>query len=189
MRGKGLIHIYEGEGKGKTTAAVGLAVRFAGTGGKVLFAQFLKKNNSGELKSLQEIREVELMLCSRHFGFTFQMTSEEKQEAAAYYKGYLHDVLEAAQNMAAGEPNPEGQRKSQGILLVLDEILAACHHHMVDCRELLNFLKEKPKNLEIVMTGRNPAPELSALADYITVMQKKKHPYDAGISARQGIEW
>ena len=84
MRGKGLIHIYEGEGKGKTTAAVGLAVRFAGTGGKVLFAQFLKKNNSGELKSLQEIRDVELMLCSRHFGFTFQMTPEEKQEAAAW---------------------------------------------------------------------------------------------------------
>lgn len=182
---KGLIHIYEGEGKGKTTAAVGLAVRFAGTGGRVLFAQFLKKNNSGELRILQEIREMKLMLCEKSFGFTFQMSPEEKQEAASYYSGYLHDVLAAAQSMAEGE----AEGRDRGILLILDEILAAYNQNMVERQELLQFLKEKPENLEIVLTGRNPAPELSALADYITAMEKKKHPYDKGISARQGIEW
>ena len=186
---KRLIHIYEGEGKGKTTAAVGLAVRFAGTGGSVLFAQFLKKNNSGELKILQEIREVRLMLCERSFGFTFQMSPEETQEAAAYYSGYLHDVLAAARSMADMETEGGNKEKTQGILLILDEILAAYRQNMVDRQELLHFLEEKPENLEIVLTGRYPASELSALADYITVMEKKKHPYDKGISARQGIEW
>ena len=173
----GRIHIYEGEGRGKTTAAVGLAVRFAGTGGNVLFTQFLKKNDSGELKILIGIPNVELILCEQNFGFTFQMTPERKQEAAAYYSGHLSRVLAAAKQM-------EGRS-----LLVLDEILAAYNQNMVRQQELLDFLREKPENLEIVLTGRNPAPELSAFADYITAMEKKKHPFDDGVPARQGIEW
>lgn len=187
--GAGRIHIYEGDGKGKTTAAVGLAVRFAGTGKTALFAQFLKKNNSGELRILQEIREVKLLLCSRNFGFTFQMTPEEKQEAAACYTKYLHDVLEAAKSMASGETEAGDGKTPPGMLLVLDEILAAYNQNMVDRRELLDFLNRKPGNLEVVMTGRNPAPELSTLADYITVMEKKKHPFDDGVPARRGVEW
>ncbi len=173
----GRIHIYEGEGKGKTTAAVGLAVRFAGTGGNVLFTQFLKRNDSGELKILVRLPKVELILCKQNFGFTFQMTPEKKQEAAACYSSHLSRALAAAKQM-------EGRS-----LLVLDEIMAAYNQNMVKRQELLDFLKKKPQNLEIVMTGRNPAPELSALADYITVMEKKKHPFDEGVPARQGIEW
>ncbi len=199
MKEKGLIHIYEGEGKGKTTAAIGLAVRFAGAGGNVLFTQFLKKNTSGELAVLKKAEKIQLLLCEKNFGFTFQMTPEEKQEAAACYSGHLQKVLAAAGQMAErsrtgemehreGEPKTD-HRTAPGILLVLDEILAVYNQNMINRQELLNFLKEKPENLELVMTGRNPAPELLEFADYVTVMEKKKHPYDRKIGARRGIEW
>ena len=89
----GLIHIYEGDGKGKTTAAVGLSVRFAGNGGRVIFTQFLKGNNSGELKVLEMMENIQLIRCEKSFGFTFQMTPEEKQDAAGYYTAHLHNVL------------------------------------------------------------------------------------------------
>lgn len=181
MTEKGLIHIYEGEGKGKTTAAVGLAVRFAGAGGHVLFTQFLKKNTSGELAVFEKVEAIQLLLCEKNFGFTFRMTPEEKREAVVCYSAHLHRVLAAARQMADQYPT--------GILLVLDEVLAAYHQNMINRQELLDFLKEKPENLELVMTGRNPAPELLEFADYVTVMEKKKHPYDREIGARRGVEW
>lgn len=172
---KGLIHIYEGDGKGKTTAAVGLSVRFAGNGGKVLFAQFLKRNDSGELNILEQIENICLLRCEKSFGFTFRMTKEQKEEAAAYYNDYLEKVLANAAKQRIG-------------LLVLDEVLDAYNSNMISHEVLLNFLKGKPQETEVVMTGRNPNEELLKLADYVTYMEKRKHPYDKGIAARKGIE-
>lgn len=196
MKKKGFVHIYTGEGKGKTTAAIGLTVRFAGAGGEVLFTQFLKKDTSGELAILGQLEPVKLFLCRKSFGFTFQMTAGQKQEAAEYYSAHLSKVLaEARLACQAASLRPQyaegngGNSHSLGVLLVLDEILAAYNQGMVDRQELLAFLEQKPDNLEVVLTGRDPAPELLAHADYVTIMQMEKHPYAQGVAARRGIEW
>ena len=172
---RGLIHIYEGDGKGKTTCGVGLSVRFAGNGGKVLYAQFLKDNQSSELAALEKIPGITLLLPDRFFGFSWTMTEEQKAEAKAYYTTYLDQVLEEALSKQAG-------------LLVLDEIVGAYAKGFIDRDRLLTFLKNKPEELEVVMTGRHPSPELCEMADYISCIEKKKHPFDRGIPARKGIE-
>lgn len=174
---RGLIHIYEGDGKGKTTAAVGLSIRYAGNGGKVVYTQFLKRNDSGELNVLEQIENICLVRCTQSFGFTFRMNAEQKKEAAAYYNAHLKKVLEKAVELFG-----------DGGLLVLDEVLDAYNSNLIDHEVLLEFLQKKPEGLEVVLTGRNPAEELLELADYVTFMEKRKHPYDKGIAARRGIE-
>jgi len=154
------------------------------------------------LKILEKIEGIHLIRCERKFGFTFQMTPEEKKEAAEYYTKHFHQVLiqvkklslETLQNLEKIEQQKIGRKKSENtnspnILLVLDEILVAYHQELVNRQELIDFLKEKPANVEVVLTGREPMSELLNLADYITYMKKCKHPYDKGIQARQGIEF
>ena len=172
----GLIHIYCGENKGKTTAAVGLAVRAAGAGKKVLFVQFLKKGDSAELNILNNIPSLETSVCEKPYGFIWTMDEAEKARAQADFT-LLFD--EAAQKAS----------REQYDLLVLDEILGAVSCGMVPEEKLLRFLKEKPADLEIVLTGRDPSDGLMELADYITEMKKIKHPFDKGIAARYGIEY
>lgn len=173
---RGLIHLYCGDGKGKTTAALGLALRAAGRERKVLIARFLKNDNSGEVKSLEKLPAVTLLPCTREFGFSWNMTPEQKKQAALYYSG----LFEAASRQAA-----------QGAydLLVLDEIVAACNQNFVSETDLIWFLKEKPEKLEVVLTGRNPSEALCDCADYITEMVMRRHPYEKGIGAREGIEY
>ena len=173
---KGCIHIYTGDGKGKTSAATGLAVRFAGAGGRVLFAQFLKDGKSGELSVLQSIDGIDVDVCRECFGFSFSMSEETREKAGAVYAEYLQRILERAADEDFG-------------LLVLDEIIATYNQGFIDRQFLLDFLKNKPDELEVVMTGRNPANELLELADYVSEIRKIKHPYDQGILARKGIEF
>ena len=172
----GLIHIYCGDGKGKTTCAVGLMVRCAGQGGRVLCFQFLKKDTSGERRILEQLDKVTLMSCYDKVKFTSKMNEEEKQEAKAFYQNSFRQIVELV-----------GQQEYD--LLVLDEIMAAISVGFLDEREVVCFLKNKPKTLEVVMTGRNPGEELLALADYVTEMKLRRHPYEKGISARRMIEW
>lgn len=171
-----MIHIYCGDGKGKTTAAVGLAVRFAGTGGKAVIARFLKTDDSGEVKSLAKIPEITVIPCRKTFGFTWTMTEKEKNEAAAYYTGLLHEAEETARNRKAG-------------LLVLDELCAAVSCGLVPVTEVLGVLDRLSGDAEIVITGRDPAPEILERSDYVTEMKKIRHPFDKGIAARKGIEY
>lgn len=171
----GLIHIYEGNGKGKTTAGVGLAIRCAGRGRTVVYAQFLKDGSSGEIGVLQNIPGIIVMTGGRNFGFTFRMNEEQKKEAAAFYRQLFREVIKTAVEKKAG-------------LLVLDEVLDACNSGMLDTQDLADFLERRPEDMEVVLTGRNPAPKLVEMADYITEMNKKKHPFDKGITAREGIE-
>ncbi|MDF2943657.1 MAG: ATP:corrinoid adenosyltransferase BtuR/CobO/CobP [Herbinix sp.] len=171
----GLIHIYEGEGKGKTTAAVGLSIRCAGNGGKVIFTQFLKDNKSSELNILKTIIPIEVVSGGEFFGFYSKMSEETKVRAKEVYSNLLETVMNKASN---------GDYQ----MLVLDEIIAAYNFNLIDQSILLTFLKNKPSNLEVVMTGRNPSEELLELADYISRIDKIKHPYDKGIKARVGIE-
>ncbi len=171
----GLIHIYEGDGKGKTTAGIGLSVRCAGSGQKVLYTQFLKNDSSSELAVLEQIPGIHVARCEEKFGFTFGMTPEQKKKAQAFYTEHFRSVARMAVE--------ENCR-----LLVLDELIASYNLEMVDREKVLKFLKEKPEELEVVMTGRDPAKELLELADYVSRVVKVKHPFDRGIAARKGIE-
>ena len=170
------VHIYTGDGKGKTTAAVGLAVRFAGNGGKVLFTQFLKDGTSSELRILKQIPEITVYSAEKNFGFTFRMDEETKQQARAYYDHYLAEALRRAAEESYG-------------LLILDEIGAAYRTELIDRERLLTFLEERPQDLEVVLTGRDLAEELLSYADYVSEVRKIKHPFERVITAREGIEY
>lgn len=172
----GCVHIYHGDGKGKTSAALGLAIRAAGRGHKVLLVRFLKSEDSGELPVLRAVPGIAVMPCERSFGFVFRMTAEQKQEAAAFY----HDYFSAASKQA---------QTGNYEVLILDEIMAACSYEMVKETEILTFLDERPAGLEVVMTGRNPSAALIQAADYVTEMKLIKHPFEKGIAAREGIEY
>lgn len=171
----GLIHIYCGDGKGKTTAAIGLAVRCAGRGNKVLLVQFLKSRDSGELYSLARLPDIEVMRGKESKKFTFQMNDEEKHVLLLEHNKMFEQVLEKI-------------KTGNYSLLILDEVIGAVNARVFDLHKLTAFLRSKPENLEVVLTGRNPAPELLELADYVSEMRKIKHPMDKGIMAREGIE-
>ena len=173
---RGMIHIYCGDGKGKTTAATGLAVRAAGCGMKVLFARFLKNENSGELSILDSVPEIEVLHLERSYGFFNTLTDEEKEEVRQMY-GQLWDKKK--KKISGG----------QFQMLVIDEFMAAYRYGLIGREEALDLLTGKPEALELVLTGRNPGPELTELADYVSEIRKVKHPFDHGIMARRGIEY
>lgn len=168
----GLIHIYCGDGKGKTTAAVGLCVRASGRGKKCLWTSFLKDYDSGEfignspftLYRGQPVRQ-----------FVFTMTEEQRQAVAKEHTNRLKAVFQKASD--------EGYD-----LLVLDESVASCNLNLIPVELLVQLLQNKPANLEVVLTGRDPKAELVALAHYISEIHPIKHPYDEGVPSREGIE-
>ncbi|MBR4122547.1 MAG: cob(I)yrinic acid a,c-diamide adenosyltransferase [Erysipelotrichaceae bacterium] len=172
---KALVHLYCGDGKGKTTASVGLAVRAAGAGKKVLFVQFFKNGSSSELRSLRKLEGIGILLCEKPYGFIWNMTPEELAAAKADFTELLREALRRAE---------EGTD-----LLILDEAVSACNCQMIPEEELCAFLQNRPENLEVVLTGRDPSEALKAQADYITEMKKIRHPFDRGIQARRGIEF
>ena len=171
----GLVHIYCGDGKGKTTASVGLAVRCAGRGNRVLLVQFLKSRDSGELYSLARLPEIEVMRGKESKKFTFQMNAEEKHALLLEHNKMFEQVLAKVSS-------------SDYALLILDEVIGAINSGVFDESKLLAFLKSKPEDLEVVLTGRNPSAALVELADYVSEVRKVKHPMDRGIMAREGIE-
>mgnify|MGYP002564970862 CR=1 FL=1 len=174
---QGLVHIYCGDGKGKTTCAFGLALRCAGTGAQVRIAQFLKSGDSGEVTAMQQFDNVELLRAKQGSKFTFQMNAAEKALSRA---SAARDKAERAWKAADPEQKCD--------MIILDEIMAACTTGMVDTDELVSLIQTRPPELEVVLTGRNPPQALLDLADYITEMKKIRHPYDKGITARRGIE-
>lgn len=172
----GYVHIYCGDGKGKTSAALGLSVRAAGRGKKVLIVRFLKNEDSGEVTALRKIPGITVEPCDREFGFVFRMNEEQKTEAARYYQARFESACRKA-----AEENYD--------VLVLDEILAACSYKMVREKDVVSFLDGRSKDLEIVLTGRNPSDSLAERADYLSEIRMKKHPFEKGIPARKGIEY
>lgn len=173
---EGLVHLYCGEGKGKTTAAVGLCARAAGSGKRVLFVQFFKDGSSSENASLRLLPNVHTMHEPRYFGRVSNMGKEEFEECKRAYSA----LFDAAISRAAEEKFD---------LLVLDEAVSSCNHGVIDEGALLRFLKGRPARLEVVLTGREPSAALVEAADYVTEMKKVKHPFDAGVVARRGIEF
>lgn len=173
---QGLVHVYCGDGKGKTTAALGLGLRACGCGKKVLMAQFLKGNTSGELAALKSLERFKIMPSPDFIKFTFQMTPEELEDAARL----CASQLDAAVAEAAGGDYD---------LLILDEVFGAAECGLLPEIRILDTIKNKPQKLELVLTGRNPKPEVLELADYISEIKKIRHPYDRNIPARRGIEF
>ncbi len=178
MKKKGLIHIYTGDGKGKTSAALGLAVRAAGSGKQVFFVQFFKEDSapSGEKAFLSAIKSNIEMLRSncRHPIFTKARTDMQQVRISV-----SETFAEVKKRVAGAEVD----------LLVLDEVMAAVNGGWLGIKELEGFIETRPAHLEVVLTGRNAPPELVKTADYVTEMLKIKHPFDEGIGAREGIEY
>ena len=170
-----MIHIYCGEGKGKTTAAVGLCVRAVGAGKRALFVQFFKNGVSSEVRVLQKIDNVRVLFEPKYFGRVSNMTPAEREESR---RAYTHLFERCASLVRAGEAD----------VVVLDEIVSACNHGVVEEEKVLAFLDEA-QNAEVILTGRGPDERLLRRADYVTEMVKRKHPYDLGITARKGIEF
>lgn len=172
----GLIHIYCGDGKGKTTAAMGLGMRAAGRSKKVLLTQFLKSNKTGELNSIEKLSEFfHVVKGVPAKKFVWNMNEEEKLEVKKEHTNRFREVTKKA-------------IEEEYDLLILDEIIATINRDFVMLSEVIDFLKNKPTGLEVVMTGRNPNEELIELADYVSEIKAIKHPYNKGIKSRVGIE-
>lgn len=170
---QGLVHLYCGDGKGKTTAAIGLCVRAAGRGLRVLLVQFLKGNPTGELAILDKLEQVTVLRQTEQLGFTFRMNEQQKQPAAQVQQ----QLFEQAR-----------RQMQQYDLLILDEVMAAINTGMLSVQQVAELIEHRPPQLELVMTGRNPPQQLVELSDYVSQIEKKKHPFDNGIPARDGIE-
>ena len=169
-----MIHLYHGDGKGKTTAAMGLVLRMAGRGRPVVIAQFLKGADSGERLALARLPQVTLLPVPEELKFLFMMTEDERQQEARRAQELLAQAKRAAADPHCG-------------LVVLDEVCDGVNAGLLPLADLLELLD--CARAEVVLTGRSPAPELVARADYVTRFQKEKHPYDRGIPARSGVEF
>lgn len=171
---KGLLIINTGDGKGKTTAALGMALRAAGHGLKVCFIQFIKGSwRYGEMDAMKQFKgTIDFHVMGR--GFTWESDDMQKDRAAA-----LDAWAFARKAMASGRYH----------LVVLDELTHLFTHAMLDLKPALKALKERPADLHVVVTGRRAPEALVAAADIVTEMRAVKHPFKAGIEAQKGIDY
>lgn len=169
---KGYIHIYTGNGKGKTTASLGLSVRAALAGKKVFFGQFIKGMDYSELKLEKYLPNFEIHQFGRDC-FIYKEPTKEDILKAKEGLDYCRKILES------GEYD----------LVVLDEINIALYYELFSVDEVIDILNSKNRKVEVVLTGRNAPRELIDLADLVTEMQEVKHYYKKGVEARKGIEF
>ena len=172
MKPKGYIHLYTGNGKGKTTAALGLALRAAGAGLQVFIAQFVKGMHYSELESLGRIPKINI----RQYGLDCFIVNEPTEKDIQAARKGLEEVTDIIRHHRAG-------------VVILDEVCIALHYRLFGLEEIISLLKTKPEDMEIVMTGRYAPVELYEYADLITEMKEVKHYYNKGIDARKGIEF
>ena len=174
MKDKGLVVINTGNGKGKTTAAFGQALRAAGHGLPVCIVQFIKGAwQTGESKALERFGDlIELHICGT--GFTWEAESKEEVVAAGRRGWEL-----AREKLASGAYR----------LVVLDELTYLINYDIITEQEVVECLKKRPRGVDVVITGRGASPGLLAAADLVTEMREIKHPYHQGIKARKGLEF
>ncbi len=169
----GLVHVYTGKGKGKTTAAVGLAVRAAGAGMRVAFVQFVKGGReSSELESLRTLGIDVVRPATRSTGLMRNAATPHDHEAATA-------ALAAAREALSGAFD----------LVVLDEACVAARSGLITPADLAAAIRDRALDVEVVLTGRDAPPEILKLADYISELQPQRHPFERGIHARRGIEF
>ncbi len=170
---QGLVQIYTGDGKGKTTAALGLALRAAGRGLKVFIAQFAKGMFYGELEALKRFAP---QIILRQYGRRCFIHDEpDEQDIRLARKGW-EEVVEI-------------QRLGEHDILIADEIGIALHYKLISLAEVQELIRSKPSSLELILTGRKIPEELYPMADLVTEMREIKHYYQQGVQARKGIEY
>ena len=169
---KGYIHIYTGAGKGKTTAALGLALRAAGHGFKTYIGQFMKGSHYGELTSLKNIKEIDIEQFGGEKCITREEVDEKHKELARHGLDRIKEVL----------------AKNEYQIVILDEICVTIWFGLVAEEDVIKVLESKPDGVEMVLTGRNASATLLKHADLITEMQEVLHYYVKGVQARDGIE-
>lgn len=170
---RGLVQVYTGNGKGKTTAALGLALRAVGHGLKVLIVQFMKGSSSGELEAAQKLSPYLTIKKMGRETFVFRNKIDPLDLKLAQ-EGFL-----LAKNAI--------ENKEYDIV-ILDEINVAIDFGLIPLSDILQLLDSKPETVELILTGRNAKPEILERADLVTEMVEKKHYYSKGIPARKGIE-
>ncbi|GMO49686.1 MAG: cob(I)yrinic acid a,c-diamide adenosyltransferase [Termitinemataceae bacterium] len=169
-----MIHVYSGSGKGKTTAVAGLAVRCFGHGKRVVFAQFLKTSKTGELASFGKLG-IPVIRSLKNLGWTFKMNEAQKAECRLEQQKILSGIVNELNSSFVD-------------LLILDEALDAISTGMLDDDDFKKFLQSIDSRTEIAITGRPVPAWLLEKCDYYSNIEKVKHPYDKGLSAREGIE-
>jgi len=170
---KGYIHLYTGHGKGKTTAALGLGLRAAGADMKVYMIQFMKGRRYSELDSIEKLSNFTIVQYGRDEFVS--KDNPEKIDIDLAQQGFDHakDII----------------IKGKFDMVILDEINVAVDYNLIELKEVIKLLEEKPKNLELILTGRYAHPDIQKVADLVTEMLEIKHPYQEGVMARKGIDF
>ncbi len=171
---QGFVQVYTGDGKGKTTCALGLALRAVGQGLRVFIVQFLKGRESGEVRAAARLAPE---LTIRSFG---------RPGLVNFKSPAAEDLALARQALDLGR---HLIRSGEYEVVILDEINVALAGQLLPLAEVLQLLQERPPGVEVVLTGRSAPPELVAVADLVTEMRPVKHYYEAGVAGRRGIEW
>ena len=171
------LHVYTGDGKGKTTAAMGLALRSLGHGNTVLVAQFMKKGNSGELIALQRFENALVLTAPPIPGFTFQMTDEEKQITRTRQTAFAAEAVQII-------------KKERPQTVILDEMGMALACGVLDESAARELLDAALQSAETAVTGREVSNWLAERADYLSRIQAERHPFAVQrLPARKGVEW
>jgi cob(I)alamin adenosyltransferase len=173
----GYVQVYTGNGKGKTTAAIGQGFRAAGNELNVYMVQFLKTSDTGELKSVKKLDSYfKIFRFEKPRGFSWTLNDQEKAELKT-------EIQEAYKFCYAA------LLKKQCDVLIMDEIMAALSNNLVSVKQVLELINIKPKNVELILTGRNVPEEIAEKADLVTEMKEVKHYFSKGVAAREGIEY
>jgi cob(I)alamin adenosyltransferase len=173
---KGLVHVYTGDGKGKTTVALGLALRAIGWGGRVCMVQFIKGySNIGEA-GFAEASDGRFVL--KQFAIDASRSIDEKKVAER--------KLASDEAMAYAEQVIDSEEFD---IVILDEINNAMHFDLIDIKRVLKLIAARPEHVELVLTGRNAPESIVNAADYVTRLEMVKHPYESNIPARAGIDY
>lgn len=170
-----MVHVYHGDGKGKTTCGMGLCCRAAGAGMRVLIYQFMKDGQGNERLILESSPNVTFANEKREVCFSFRMSGAQKEQERERLRREAGMVFRKA-------------REESCDVLFLDEILYAISAGLLEETILTDFLDSRPDGLEVILTGRDPSEAVLKRADYVSLISKQKHPFDRGVSARDGIE-
>ena len=170
---KGYVHVYTGNGKGKTTSAIGLGIRAAGAKFKVYMFQFMKGRKYCELVTIDKLKN---FIYSQHGRDEFvNKKNPEKIDIDLAKQGfkYAEEII----------------KSNKYDMILLDEINVAVDFGLISLNKVLNIIEEKPEKLELILTGRYAHPEIVKIADYVSEILEIKHPYQKGIKARKGIDY
>ena len=177
METKGLILVHTGDGKGKTTAGLGLALRAWGSGLRVLILQFIKGGwKYGELEAIERLGQLDGRIEIRPLGLGLMCSDEDKEK---HIRAAAEALQESERMMVSGQYD----------LIIFDEINYAVKFGLISLDDVLALLDKKPEKLHVLLTGRDARPELIERADLVTEMKLVKHPYQQGIKAQKGIEF